>query len=110
MKKLRTPSLIALSLTLISTTIGGASAATEKSPINLCLHLYPSGPKTKPPVLAMPTAPKKCAKDFKYYSFPSLDVAIANLNAVVTGSFNAGLALGVYTAAEQLKSELKTKK
>jgi hypothetical protein len=111
MKRLRALFLIILTLTLASTSLEGATAAAqEKNPINLCIHLYPSGPKTKPPVLAIPKAGNKCAADFKLYQFPTLEIATANLNAIMVGSFNSGLALGVYTAAQELKKGLTVKK
>jgi hypothetical protein len=110
MKRLRAPYLIILTLIWISTSLQGATAATEKNPINLCIRLYPSGPTTKPPELAIPTAGNKCAANFKYYPFPTLEVAVYNLNAVLIGTFNSGLSVGVYTAAEQVKKGLPIKK
>jgi hypothetical protein len=111
MKPFRALFLIIVTLALASTSLAGANAAAqEKNPINLCIHLYPSGPKTKPPVLAIPKAGNKCDADFKLYQFPTLEIATANLNAIMIGSFNSGLALGVYTAAQELKKGLSAKK
>jgi hypothetical protein len=111
MKRLRALFLISLTLALVSSSLEGAAAAAQaKDPISLCIHLYPSGPKTKPPVLAIPVAGNKCQANFKYYRFPTLESAVANLNAIMIGSFNSGLALGVYTAALELKKGLTVKK
>jgi len=109
MKPLRALFLIILTLTLAPLQ-SGTAASPVKSPINLCIRLYPSGPTTKPPELAIPTDGNKCAANFKYYPFPSLEVAVFNLNAVLVGTFNSGLAVGVYTAAEQVKKGLPIKK
>jgi hypothetical protein len=79
-----------------------AQSATKKEPISMCLRLFPSGPNTKPPIITVPLAGKKCEKNFKYYEIPSRKIEIDNLNALLAGSFNAGLALGVYSTVQKI--------
>ncbi|CAN2187541.1 hypothetical protein MCETARE7_00444 [Candidatus Nanopelagicaceae bacterium] len=68
----------------------------------MCLRLFPSGPNTKPPIITVPLAGKKCEKNFKYYEIPSRKIEIDNLNTLLAGSFNAGLALGVYSTVQKI--------
>jgi hypothetical protein len=79
-----------------------AHSATKKEPISMCLRLFPSGPNTKPPIITVPLAGKKCEANFKYYEIPSRKIEIDNLNALLAGSFNAGLALGVYSTVQKI--------
>ena len=79
-----------------------AQGATTKEPISMCLRLFPSGPNTKPPIITVPLAGKKCEKNFKYYEIPSRQIEIDNLNALLAGTFNAGLSLGVYSTVQKI--------
>ena len=76
--------------------------SNSKSPISMCLRLFPSGPNTKPPIITVPPAGKKCEKNFKYYEIPSRKIEIDNLNALLAGAFNSGLALGVYSTVQKI--------
>jgi hypothetical protein len=79
-----------------------AHSATKKEPISMCLRLFPSGPNTKPPIITVPLAGKKCEANFKYYEIPSRQIEIDNLNALLAGAFNAGLSLGVYSTVQKI--------
>jgi len=87
---------------LLALTAPEAQGATTKEPISMCLRLFPSGANTKPPIITMPLAGKKCEKNFKYYEIPSRQIEINNLNALLAGAFNSGLALGVYSTVQKI--------
>jgi len=87
---------------LLALTAPAAQGATTKEPISMCLRLFPSGANTKPPIITMPLAGKKCEKNFKYYEIPSRQIEIDNLNALLAGAFNAGLSLGVYSTVQKI--------
>jgi hypothetical protein len=98
-------------LLTLAAPMSGAHAATSASPITLCLRLFPSGPTTKPPIVAEPIAPKRCAANFKYYEIPDRASELANLNALLAGSYNAGLSVGVYkTVQKMIPTPAPTKK
>jgi len=87
---------------MLALTAPAAQSATTKEPISMCLRLFPSGANTKPPIITMPLAGKKCEKNFKYYEIPSRQIEIDNLNALLAGAFNSGLALGVYSTVQKI--------
>lgn len=89
-------------LLALAAPMSGAHAATSASPITLCLRLFPSGPNSKPPIVAEPIAPQRCAANFKYYEIPDRASELANLNALLAGSYNAGLSVGVYKTVQKL--------
>jgi len=98
-------------LIAVAASMPASQAATSASPITLCLRLFPAGPNTKPPIVAEPIAPKRCAANFKYYEIPTRASELVNLNALLAGSFNAGLSVGVYkTVQKMLPTPAATKK
>jgi hypothetical protein len=104
--------VILTSLILIIGLVSPIETSSAQGPgpqtLSLCLKLTPAGPNAKPPTVAQPRAGKKCDAGFNYYDFPDSQTEIAALNELFIGSFNTGLAIGVYSSIGKLKKPSPT--